>query len=76
MQTPEQKAIWRHAQTLALVGFFIIGAILMGSFILAGHIDNKSVRTLVEWALYVPAFFAVFTIQPMTHHFYTRLNRR
>jgi hypothetical protein len=76
MQTPEQKAIWSHAQTLALVGFFIIGAILMGSFVLVGHIDNKTVRTLIEWALYVPAFFAVFTINPMTHYFYTRLSRR
>lgn len=75
MQTPEQKAIWRHAQTLALVGFFIIGAILMGSFVLVEHIDNKTARTLIEWALYVPAFFAVFTIQPMTYYFYTRLSR-
>jgi len=76
MRTPEQKAIWNHAQTLALVGFFIIGAILMGSFVLAGHINNHSLRAVVEGVLYVPAFLAVFTIQPMTHHFYTRLNRR
>lgn len=76
MQTPEQKAVWRHAQTLALLGFSVLGAILIVLWSQLDYINSKGLRDVIEGALYVAAFFGVFTIQPMTHHFYSRLIRR
>lgn len=76
MQTPEQKAVWRHAQTLSLLWFVALGAVLIGIWTQIDHISSKSVRDVAEWAIYVAAFFAVFTIQPMTYRFYSRLIRQ
>jgi len=76
MQTPEQKAVWRHAQTLSLLGFVALGAVLMGLWTQIDHISSKVLRDVIEGALYVAAFFAVFTIQPMTYYFYSRLIRK
>lgn len=75
MQTSEQKTVWRRAQTLSLIVFLALGALLMGSWMLLDHIGSKDLRDLIEGALYVAAFFAVFTIQPLTHYFYSRLIR-
>ena len=76
MQTPEQKAIWRHAQTLSFMGFLALGAALIGLWTLLDHVSGKGLRGILEGAIYVACFFAVFTIQPMTHYFYARLIRR
>lgn len=47
----------------------------MGLWTHLDHIGSKGLRDVIEGALYVAAFFAVFAIQPMTHYFYSRLIR-
>lgn len=76
MQTPEQKAVWRHAQTLSLIAFLALGAVIMGLWGQLDHVKGKTLHDVCEAVLYIAAFFAVFTIQPMAYHFYARLIRR
>jgi len=54
----------------------MLGAGLMWIWSQLGHISSKGLRDVIEGAVYVACFFAVFTIQPMTHYFYARLIRR
>lgn len=76
MRSFEDKAVWRHAQTLALIVFLVLGAALYWGWSMLSHVRSDGLRDLLEMAVYVASFFAVFTIQPLTYHFYSRLIRR
>lgn len=70
------KAQTRHAQSLALIAFFIVGALLYWSFSLLGYVHSKGLRDVLEMTLSVACFFAIFLVNPLTDYFLTRLTRR
>jgi len=76
MRTQTNKAVWRQAQTYSMMAFAAFGAILLGFGLLLDHIGSKGLRDVIEGALYVACFFAIFTVSPMTNYFYARLTRR
>lgn len=76
MRTSTDKAVWRQAQTFAIMAYIAIGAVLMGLWLLSGHISSKGYRDAAEGAIYVACFFAIFTVRPITDYFYVRLIRR
>lgn len=76
MQTSTDKMVWRQAQTFAIMAFIALGAALLGLLMLLDHIGSKGPRDVLEGAIYVACFFAIFTVSPMTDYFYSRLIRR
>ncbi|MGR4041530.1 hypothetical protein [Pseudomonas sp. 910_21] len=76
MNREAQAAHRKHAQTLALISFFVLGGILYWLTTLAEHVHNKNWRDVLEFVLYAACFFAVFTIGPMTEFFYGRITRK
>jgi len=75
MRTQTNKAVWRQAQTFAMMAFFSAGAVLLGLWLLRAQVDT-GYRGAYEGALYVASFFAIFAVRPMTDLFYSRLIRR
>lgn len=76
MRTQEQKAVWRHAQTLSMVAFVAVGAALFWLWTLLDRVSTTGYHDALEGALYVACFFAIFAVRPLTDLFYSRLTRR
>lgn len=58
-----------------MAAFAALGAILMGIWLLLVHVPSKGLHDVLEGAVYVACFFAIFAVSPMTHYFYARLTR-
>lgn len=76
MRITANKAIWRRAQSFSIAAFAAMGAILFGIWLLLDLLPSEDYRDVLEGAVLVASYLAIFAINPMTHYFYSRLNRR
>lgn len=70
-----EKAERNHAQTLAMLTFIGMGVLLYWG---ESHLDGmqkSALRDILKFALYIAAFFGVFTISPMTDFYQNRISR-
>lgn len=70
-----EKAELRHAQSLAIITFICIGVAVYWLDGLISAMHKGALRDVLNGALYIAAFFAVFTIGPMTDFYYSRISR-
>lgn len=71
-----EKAEYRHAQSLALVTFICMAIAVYWLDGLISDMDRGALRDILSAALYICAFFAVFTINAMTDFYKSRLSKR
>lgn len=65
----------KHAQTLSLISFLVIGALLYWLGHLIPLVRPRGLGDFLEIAHYLVCFFAVFTLPYMSDYFYSRLTR-
>ena len=71
-----EKSERNHAQTLAIITFICVVAGVYGLESWISSVTRGSLRDILQLALYVAAFFAVFTIGPMTDFYQRQIAKR
>lgn len=59
-----------------MIAFAAMASALWGLWTLLAQLKGTAYHDILEGAVYVAGYFAIFTVRPMTNYFYSRLTRR